>query len=70
MSQGANFGCDGGDLACMCPSPDFFNGIEDCTRQSCNDGVIVIDDAVAAVSNSAVAMCACASIPPSTLRPE
>lgn len=63
MVSTPNFGCEAGAMECLCPNADFFNGILDCTRKSCDDGAIIAEDAAAAASNSAVAMCASTSNP-------
>lgn len=63
MIQTPNLGCEAGAMDCLCPQEDFFNGIADCAKDTCDDGVIIVEEAAAAASNSAVAMCACASSP-------
>ena len=59
----ANFGCQAGDMGCLCPETEFYNGITDCAKQSCSDGATTPDEVAAAASNSAVAMCASALSP-------
>lgn len=53
----SNMGCPG-DMACACAMPDFTNAIQGCVRDTCNDGVVVIEDVVAAVTGEAEGLCA------------
>ena len=66
MVNTPNFGCEAGAMDCLCPNVDFFNGIVDCAKSACNDGTVIAEDAAAAASNSAVAMCA-STLDPSVL---
>jgi hypothetical protein len=51
-AQAGPLGCGADDAVCLCPKPDFFNGINDCAKQNC--GV----DAAPTVTNYASAFCA------------
>lgn len=55
----SNMGCPG-DMACACAMPDFTNAIQGCVRDTCNDGVVVIEDVVAAITGEAEGLCAAA----------
>lgn len=47
-----------GDMACACAKPDFTNAVQGCVRDTCNDGVVVIDEVVAAITKEAEGLCA------------
>lgn len=47
-----------GDMACACAVPDFTNAVGGCVRDTCNDGVVVIEDVVAAITGETEGLCA------------
>jgi hypothetical protein len=37
LGKGAEFGCEGQDIACLCKDVRFNNGVHDCAVEACGD---------------------------------